>query len=79
MLEPDDIKVLEDRFDMRYKMLKDCNNEMDTMRKENTQIIADMSAIKTSLDSLKWLARTTLGAVIGALVAAVFAIIKFVA
>ena len=79
MLDSEDIKALEDRFDMRYKLLKDCNNEMDAMRKENTQIVSDVSSIKTSVDSLKWLARTTLGAVIGALVAGVIAIIKFVA
>lgn len=77
MIESEDIKALEDRFDMRYKMLKDCNSEMDTMRKENTQIVSDVSSIKTSVDSLKWLARTTLAAVIGALVAGVIAIIKF--
>lgn len=79
MIEPGDIKDLEDRFDMRYKLLKDCNNEMDAMRKENTQIVSDVSSIKTSVDSLKWLARTTLAAVIGAVIAGVFAIIKFVA
>ncbi len=78
MIEPEDVKSLEERFDMRYKLLKDCNNEMDSMRKENTQIVSDVSSIKTSVDSLKWLARTTLGAVIGALVAGVIAIIKFV-
>lgn len=78
MIEDSDVKMLEERFDMRYKLLKECNNEMDAMRKENTQIVSDVSSIKTSVDSLKWIARTTLGAVIGAVIAGVFAIIKFV-
>lgn len=78
MLDEKDIEALEKRLDMRYKQISDCNSEMDSMRRENTQIVADMSAIKTSLESIKWLVRTTLAAIIGGIVAGVFAIIKLI-
>lgn len=76
MLNDDDIKLLQDRFDMRYKLLKDCNEEMDEVRKESSVVLASIASLNTSMDSLKWLARTTLAAVIGGFVAAIFAIIK---
>lgn len=76
MIEEQDIQVLERRLDQRYKQIRDCNDEMDAMRKENTQIVSDVSAIKTSVDSLKWLGRTTLAAVIGGLVAGVFLLLR---
>lgn len=76
MLNDDDIKLLQDRFDMRYKLLKDCNEEMDEVRKESSTVLANIASLNTSMDSLKWLARTTLAAVIGGFVAAIFAVIK---
>lgn len=76
MIEEQDFQVLERRFDQRYKQIRDCNDEMDAMRKENTQIVSDVSSIKTSVDSLKWIARTTLAAVIGGLVAGVFMMLR---
>lgn len=76
MLDEKDIETLEHRFDQRYKLIKDCNDEMDGVRRENSTVVASIASMNTSIDSLKWLARTTLGAVIGAFVAAIFAIIK---
>jgi len=76
MLDEKDVETLEHRFDTRYKLLKDCNDEMDEVRKENSTVLASIASLNTSMDSLKWLARTTLGAVIGGFVAAIFAIIK---
>jgi hypothetical protein len=76
MIDEKDMKSLEDIFDLRYKLLKDCNAEMDEVKKEHTQMYVDIASIKKSVDSLTWLARTTLGAVIAAIVGLVIAIIK---
>jgi len=76
MLDEHDLKSLEERFDMRYKLLKDCNTEMDEVKKEHTAMYVDIASIKKSVESLTWLARTTLGAVIAAIVGLVVAIIK---
>ena len=76
MIEDNDIKSLEERFDMRYKLLKDCTIEMDEVKKEHTAMYVDIASIKKSVDSLTWLARTTLGAVIAAIVGLVIAIVK---
>jgi len=76
MLDEKDFEALVHRLDTRYKLLKDCNDEMDEVRKENSTVLASIASLNTSMDSLKWLARTTLGAVIGGFVAAIFAIIK---
>lgn len=76
MIEEQDFQIIERRLDQRYKQIRDCNDEMDAMRMENTQIVSDVSSIKTSVDSLKWLGRTTLAAVIGGLVAGVFMLLR---
>lgn len=78
MLEEKDFEAIEKRLDMRYKLIKDCNDEMDAVRQENTVVLTSIATLTTSVDSLKWLARTTLGAVIGGLVASIIAILKFV-
>ena len=33
MIDNNDIKELEERFDLRYKLLADCNTEMDEVKK----------------------------------------------
>lgn len=76
MIEEKDVKSLEERFDLRYKLLKDCNSEMDAIKAEYTQMYVDIASIKKSVESLTWLARTTLGAVIATIVGLVVAIIK---
>ena len=76
MIDEKDMKSLEDIFDLRYKLLKDCNAEMDEVKKEHTAMYVDIASIKKSVDSLTWLARTTLGAVIAAIVGLVIAIVK---
>ena len=76
MIEEHDIKTLEERFDMRYKLLKDCNSEMDAVKAEHTQMYVDIASIKKSVESLTWIARTTLGAVIAAIVGLVIAMVK---
>lgn len=76
MMDDHDIKALEERFDMRYKLLKDCNNEMDSIKSEHTQMYVDIASIKKSVESLTWVARTTLGAVIASIVGLIIAIIS---
>ena len=76
MIYDHDIKDLEERFDMRYKLLKDCNTEMDSIKSEHTQMYVDIASIKKSVESLTWVARTTLGAVIAAIVGLIIAIIS---
>lgn len=76
MIEEQDIKALEERLDLRYKLLKDCNTEMDEVKKEHTAMYVDIASIKKNVESLTWLARTTLGAVIAAIVGLVVAIVK---
>lgn len=76
MIDEHDLKTLEERFDMRYKLLNDCNTEMDEVKKEHTAMYVDIAAIKKSVESLTWIARTTLGAVIAAIVGLVIAAVK---
>lgn len=76
MIDEHDLKTLEERFDLRYKLLKDCNTEMDEVKKEHTAMYVDIAAIKKSVESLTWIARTTLGAVIAAIVGLVIAAVK---
>lgn len=61
---------------MRYKLLKDCNTEMDSIKSEYTQMYVDIASIKKSVESLTWVARTTLGAVIASIVGLIIAIIS---
>lgn len=76
MLDEHDLKTLEERFDMRYKLINDCNTEMDEVKKEHTAMYVDIAAIKKSVESLTWIARTTLGAVIAAIVGLIIATVK---
>lgn len=76
MLDEKDIKALEERFDQRYKLIRECNTEMDDVRKEHTQMYVDIASIKKSVESLTWVARTTLGAVIAAIVGLIIAVVK---
>lgn len=76
MIEEKDIESLEHRFDLRYKLIADCNNDMDDLKKEHTQLFVDIASIKKSVESLTWIAKTTLGAVIASIVGLVFAIVS---
>lgn len=76
MIEESDINILEKRFDLRYKLIKDCNNEMDEMRKELTPVYIDIASIKKSVESLTWIAKTTLGAVIASIVGLIITLVS---
>lgn len=76
MIEEQDIQMLEHRFDLRYKMIADCNDEMDDLKKEHTQLFVDIASIKKIVESLQWVTRTTLGALIAGIIGIIIAIVK---
>lgn len=76
VLDEKDVESLEHRFDLRYKLLKECINDMDDVRKEFAPVYSDIASVKKSVESLTWIARTTLGAVIASIVGLVFAIVS---
>ena len=76
MIEENDIQVLERRFDQRYKQIRDCNDEMDAVKKEHTQMYVDIASIKKIVESLQWVTRTTLGALIAGIIGIIIAIVK---
>lgn len=76
MIEEKDIQTLEHRFDQRYKLISDCNSEMDEVKKEHTQMYVDIASIKKIVESLQWITRTTLGALIAGIIGVIIAIVK---
>lgn len=71
MIEEQDIKVLQDRFDDRYKQINDCTNEMNDAKKEHTQIFIDIATLKSGQRVNNWLTAAIAGGII-ALVIKVF-------
>lgn len=65
---PKTVKELTDLLDARYKLATDCDKEMDLIRKENVKIVVDIELIKQTVKAIKWVATTTLAAVIAAIV-----------
>jgi hypothetical protein len=55
-------------LDMRYKQIVDCDREMDSIRTTITKLLVDVELIKQTLRIIKWVACTTLAAVIVAIV-----------
>lgn len=76
MIDEQDIQVLEHRFDLRYKQISDCNEEMDEVRREHTQMYVDIASIKKIVESLQWVTRTTLGALIAGIIGVIIALVK---
>jgi hypothetical protein len=71
LIEEQDIKVLQDRFDDRYKQINDCTNEMNDAKKEHTQIFIDIATLKSGQRVNNWLTAAIAGGII-ALVIKVF-------
>lgn len=76
MIDEKDIQTLEHRFDQRYKLISDCNEEMDEVKKEHTQMYVDIASIKKIVESLQWVTRTTLGALIAGIIGVIIALVK---
>lgn len=74
-MNSEEYSELERRFDDRYKKLSDCDRDMDDVKKEHNELLVLVTGIKTTLDSTVWLQKSILGAVIVAIVGAVFYVI----
>ena len=55
MLEENEIKALEDRFDTRYKMIKDCVTEMGQVKDLYHNIDKRMVEFETNQKHNNWL------------------------
>lgn len=71
---------LERRLDDRYKKLSDCDRDMDGMKKEHNDLLVLVTSINTTLvdyvDRSKWFYRGISGAIIAAIIAAIFKLIS---
>ena len=63
------------RLDDRYKKAEDCDREMDAVKKDHNELLVIVGKIQTTLDGMSSLMKTTLGAIITAIVGAVFYVI----
>jgi hypothetical protein len=71
LIEEQDIKALQDRFDDRYKQINDCTNDMNDAKREHTQIFVDVATLKAGQRVNNWLTAAIAGGII-ALVIKVF-------
>lgn len=70
---PQTIQELTDILDARYKLISDCDRQMDELSKESTKMLVDIELIKQTVKAIKWVATTTLGAVIAAIIGLIIA------
>ncbi len=68
---PKTVKELTDLLDGRYKLITDCDKEMDNIRQENVKLVVDIELIKQTVKAIKWVATTTLAAVIASIIGVV--------
>lgn len=71
MIDEKDIKSLEDRFDTRYKMLKDCVTDMTNVRDLYHAVDKRMTEFETNQKHNNWLTGLIAGGIV-ALVIKVF-------
>lgn len=72
MLEEKDIEALEHRFDLRYKSIAACDQEMAAATEQHHLLDKQYSIINTKLSALLWGVGVLGSAVIGVLVKMVF-------
>lgn len=70
-MDENEIKTLQDRFDMRYKLLKDCNDDMERAYKEHHALDTRLSVIENQQKFNNWLTGLIAGGIV-ALVAKLF-------
>lgn len=58
-------------LDTRYKQTADCEKDMDAVNEKTVKMLVDVELIKQQLKIIKWVACTTLAAVIASVVALV--------
>ena len=63
-MEENEIKALQDRFDMRYKLLKDCNDDMERAYREHHQLDNRLSVIESQQKFNNWLTALIAGGII---------------
>ena len=61
MIEKEDIERLRDIFVTR----KECDEDMSTLRQQNASIETKLALIEDKVNTITWVAKTTLAAVIG--------------
>ena len=71
MLEPEDIARLEEIFVTR----RECDTSMDEVNKKLANDSTELALINQKLNTITWVSKTTLGAVIVAVVGAIMALI----
>ena len=71
MLEPEDIARLKEIFVTR----QECDTSMDEVNKKLANDSTELALIKQKLDTITWVSKTTLGAVLLAIVGAIMALI----
>lgn len=72
-MTPDEKRELTDFFDLRYKLRTECENDMQAVTDtQHTQEI-DIRLVMQQLQIIKWVAVTTLGAVIVGIVGLIVA------
>lgn len=71
MLEPEDINRLKEIFVTR----QECDSNISEIEKKLANDSTELALIKQKLDTITWVSKTTLGAVIVAIVAAIMALI----
>jgi hypothetical protein len=76
VIDEQDVLALEHRFDSRYKKIEDCNNDMNDVIRDYSELVADIAAIKNGQEHLVWLTRTCLGAVLTGIIGAVLLVIR---
>ena len=75
MIEKEDKAELTEYFDGRYVLKEVCNVEMSELKEKVANDSTELALIKQKLDTITWVSKTTLGAVIIAIVGAVMALI----
>lgn len=71
MIEKEDIERLKEIFVTR----QECDNTMEDVNKKLANDSTELALIKQKLDTITWVSKTTLGAVIVAIVGAIMALI----
>ncbi len=71
MLEPADIERLKEIFVTR----QECNDTNEEINKKLANDSTELALIKQQLNTISWVSKTTLGAVIVAIVGAIMALI----
>lgn len=71
MIDENDIK----RLDERYMTRQECNNITEEIKEENTKNSTALAVMQQKIDTITWVSKTTLAAVIAALVGAVLKLV----